>query len=175
MAFLQDLHHITTFVFDLDGVLTDGTVYIDAEGEQLRAMNIKDGYALQLAVKKGYHVAIISGGTSQTVLKRFHALGIPDVYLGVKDKQAALEQFLAAKQASSAQVLYMGDDMPDREVMRKCLVATCPADACEEIKAISHYISPKAGGKGCVRDVIERVLKVQQKWSETRDDKIASI
>lgn len=160
----EKLKNITTFIFDIDGVLTDGTALASESGELLRTFNIKDGYALQLAKKKGYHICIISGSTGSATQKRFENLGLPNVYLGVSDKVEVFNQFLHENQIAAEQVLYMGDDMPDYYVMQLVGIATCPSDAVEEIKQICHYISPFKGGETAVRDVIEKVLKVQQNW-----------
>lgn len=162
--FLEKLKTITTFIFDVDGVLTDGTAMASASGELLRTFNIKDGYALQLALKKGYQICIISGSSGQATQVRFQNLGLKHVYLGVSNKVEIFEQYLSENKIAPNQVLYMGDDMPDFEVMKLVGIATCPADAVEEIKQISHYISPKKGGQTAVRDVIEKVLKAQQQW-----------
>jgi len=165
--FLQQLKDITTFIFDVDGVLTTGdALAIENNGnlELLRTFNIKDGYALQLAVKKGYTVCIISGGSGQAMQKRFEGLGILHINLGVSDKVAVYQQLLESQHISAAQVLYMGDDIPDFKVMQLVGLPTCPADAVEEIKAISTYISPFPGGKTAVRDVIEKVMKIQGTW-----------
>jgi 3-deoxy-D-manno-octulosonate 8-phosphate phosphatase (KDO 8-P phosphatase) len=161
---LKDLKNITTFIFDIDGVLTDATIVASDSGELLRTFNIKDGYALQLAVKKGYHVCIISGGSGQAMHRRFSGLGIKDIFLGVGDKVAVYQDYLRQNHLESRQVLYMGDDMPDYEVMQLAGIAACPADAADEIKQIAHYISPRKGGETAARDVIEKVLKVQQNW-----------
>lgn len=161
---LNKLSQVKAFVFDVDGVLTDGTVLVTETGEQLRSFSIKDGYALQLAVKRGFPIAIISGGRSQSVVSRLKGLGIQDVYIGVETKTDAFEEFLLIHDLQADQVLYMGDDIPDLPVMKLVGLAACPADAAEEIKAISAYISPKNGGEGCARDVIEKVLKVQDAW-----------
>jgi 3-deoxy-D-manno-octulosonate 8-phosphate phosphatase (KDO 8-P phosphatase) len=158
------LHNISTFIFDYDGVMTDGVIVINNDGEPLRTANVKDGYALQLLRKLGYNVAIISGGYSPSMKKRFESLDITDVFLGVSNKLEVFEQYLADKNISAEEVLYMGDDIPDYLSMEKASVATCPSDASEEIKRISTYISHYRGGHGCVRDVIEQVLKVQGKW-----------
>lgn len=162
--FLEQLKHITTFIFDIDGVLTNGDIIASDSGEFLRTFNIKDGYALQLVVKKGYHVCIISGGKGAAMEKRFEGLGITNVFLGVSDKVAVYNSFLEQHKLSASEVLFMGDDIPDLKVMKLVGIATCPADAVPEIKAVSQYISPYTGGKTAVRDVIEKVLKVQQKW-----------
>lgn len=158
------LKEINTFIFDYDGVLTDGTVVLTNEGDFLRTANVKDGYAMQLAIKKGFNVAIISGGRSESIRKRFLVLGIHDVFLGVESKIEVFFNYLREHDIKKEQVLYLGDDIPDYHTMKEAGVAACPADACEEIKAISHYISHLKGGRGCARDVIEQVLKAQGKW-----------
>ncbi len=163
-SFLNKLKDISTFIFDVDGVLTDGSVYIADSGEQMRQFNIKDGYAIQLAVKCGYNVCAISGSRSKIVMHRLNALGVTDVYIGVSNKVENFKIYLEEKRVSPTSVLFMGDDIPDLDVMKLAGLAACPADAAEEIKAISTYISPIVGGKGAVRDVIEKVLKVQGKW-----------
>ncbi len=162
--FLEKLKDITTFIFDVDGVLTNGSVICTEGGELLRSFNIKDGYAIQCALKQGYKVCIISGGKGVALAKRFENLGIADVYLGVADKINIFENYLSQLNLSPTEVLYMGDDLPDLPVMQLVGLATCPADAVEEIKAAAHYISAQKGGEGAARDVIEKVLKVQQKW-----------
>lgn len=162
--FKQLLNDVTVFVFDVDGVLTDGSLLLMQDGEQVRKMSIKDGYALQLAVKKEYKIAVISGGKSEAVRTRLSKLGIYDVYLGVENKIDAFDEFILTHHIQPEHILYMGDDMPDYEVMKRVGVPTCPNDAVSDIKAISIYVSDKNGGKGCVRDVIEQVLKVQGKW-----------
>lgn len=164
--FKQLLGHVKTFIFDMDGVLTDGSVTMMPDGEQIRTMNIKDGYAMQLAVKKGFKIIIISGGRSESAKKRLQNLGITDIYMGVHTKTEALEEVMAMYDLQPSQILYMGDDIPDYEVMRKCGVATCPNDAASEIKEISVYVSDKMGGKGCVRDVIEQVLRLNGTWMD---------
>ncbi len=166
MNYKEKLKHINTFIFDYDGVLTDGTVYPSVDGEMMRTANVKDGYALQLAVKKGYNVAIISGGKSESMTQRLKALNIQDVHLGVKNKMEVFHKYMKEKSLEKEQVLYMGDDIPDYHIMQEVGVATCPEDAVEEIKSISDYISHKEGGKGAVRDIIQQVLKVQGKWMD---------
>jgi len=163
-SFLSKLKDITTFVFDVDGVLTDGSVLITDTGEQARAFNIKDGYALQLAVKCGYNVCAISGSRSKIAIVRLNSLGITDVYVGAQVKVDKLKLYMEEKHVIGSKVLYMGDDIPDLSAMKLVGLPTCPADAAEEIKEASLYVSPFAGGRGCVRDVIEKVLKVQGKW-----------
>ena len=162
--FKEKLAQIKCFVFDVDGVLTNGQLLVTHEGQQLRIMNIKDGYALQLAVQKGYHIIIISGAVSEGVLKRLNGLGLKVVHTGVKNKKVLLDQLLSDHNFTYEQVLYMGDDMPDLEAMAKCGVPTCPFDAVQQIKNISIYISEKKGGDGCVRDVIEQVMTLHSKW-----------
>ncbi|WP_316832149.1 HAD-IIIA family hydrolase [Pedobacter aquatilis] len=162
--FLQKLKDITTFVFDVDGVLTDGSVQVTDNGQSLRTFNIKDGYAMQLAVKRGYNLCIISGGDGVAMGKRFFNLGIKDVFLAAGDKVEIFKNYLSAKNITAGEVLYMGDDIPDLKVMQLVGLATCPADAVEEIKAIANFISPYQGGKTAVRDIIEKVMKVQGKW-----------
>jgi 3-deoxy-D-manno-octulosonate 8-phosphate phosphatase (KDO 8-P phosphatase) len=163
-SFLNKLKDITTFIFDVDGVLTDGSVFVTETGEQSRAFNIKDGYALQLAVKCGYNVCAISGSRSKTAIYRLNSLGIKDVFIGAHVKVDKFKNYLESKHILPANVLYMGDDIPDLGVMKLAGLPVCPADACEEVKALSQYVSPLGGGKGCARDVIEKVLKIQDKW-----------
>jgi len=172
--FLQKLKEITAFVFDVDGVLTTGDVIATEGGELLRTFNIKDGYALQLAVKKGYTVCIISGGKGLAMEKRFESLGITEVFLGVGDKVGVYGDFLLRNQLDSSSVLYMGDDIPDLKVMQMVGLPVCPADAVEEIKAVATYISPYTGGKTAVRDIIEKVLKVQGKWFDPNPSAVDS-
>jgi len=160
----EKLIHITTFIFDYDGVLTDGKVFVINNHEQLRSSNVKDGYALQYAVKKGYRVAVISGGKSKTMTKRMNTLGITDVFLGIDNKIETFKKYLLENNLKPNEVLYMGDDIPDFEIMKEVGVATCPSDSAQEIKAIADYISDIKGGEGCVRDIIEQVLKLQDKW-----------
>lgn len=162
--FKTKLTRVKAFVFDVDGVLTDGSVTLMPDGEQVRIMNIKDGYALQLAVKKGYKVAIISGGRSEMVRKRLNGLGITDIYLGAHTKIDAYKELMEIYGLNDEDVLYMGDDIPDYEVMKRVGVPTCPNDAAQEIKDICLYVSYQKGGKGAVRDVMEQVLKVQGRW-----------
>ena len=158
------LKNITTFIFDYDGVLTEGIVMLTEAGEPLRSANVRDGYALQLAVKKGYRIAVISGGKSPSMMHRLTSLGIKDVFLGVEHKIGVFEKYLEDNNLTADEVVYMGDDIPDFQVMKQAAVPACPADAAEEIRAISKYISHYNGGKGCVRDIIEQVLKLQNKW-----------
>jgi len=170
-SYKEYLEHITTLIFDVDGVLTDGTITVTTSGEMLRTMNIKDGYALKTAVNKGFHVCIISGGTNEGVRLRLKGLGITDIYLGAHNKIEQLNEYAEKHQINFKNVLYMGDDIPDHPVMKLVGLPCCPQDAVQEIKAISKYVSHKNGGKGAVRDVIEQVLKVQGKWHGNFDAK----
>ncbi len=163
MSVPKQFKKVRTFIFDVDGVLTDGTVQVFETGEQVRRMHTKDGYALQLAVKKGYGVVVISGGNSEGVRKRLHSLGIRDIYLKVEDKMEIVEEFIR-KGMNKEEILYMGDDIPDYAIMKKVGLACAPADAVPDIKHISIYISNYAGGQGCVRDVIEKVLRLNGDW-----------
>ena len=165
MNVLELFTPITTFVFDVDGVLTDGTLLVLPDGLMARRMNIKDGYALQLAVKKGYHVLVISGGHSPEVQHRLQKLGVQQVFMRIENKKEVLEGYLAEHNISPQQVLFMGDDIPDYDVMQSVGLPCCPADAVSEIRGIARYISPAKGGEGCARDVIEKVLKLQRNWS----------
>jgi 3-deoxy-D-manno-octulosonate 8-phosphate phosphatase (KDO 8-P phosphatase) len=164
MSFLQLFKNITTFVFDVDGVLTDGTILVFDSGEQVRRMNIKDGYALQLAVKKGYRVAVISGAKSDGVRIRLNKLGITDVFMQEGNKKARLESFIREKNISWKEVLFMGDDVPDYSVMQASGISCAPADAASSIRDMAKYISPFRGGEGCARDVIEKVLRLNDHW-----------
>lgn len=164
-SYKEYLEHITTFVFDVDGVLTDGNVTVLTNGDLLRRMNIKDGYALKTAIQEGFNFCIISGGTNKGVQLRLEGLGIKDIYLGAHNKIDRLNDYLSKNNIKSEHVLYMGDDIPDYPVMKIVGLPCCPQDAVQEIKSISKYISHKKGGEGAARDVIEQVLKVQGKWN----------
>jgi 3-deoxy-D-manno-octulosonate 8-phosphate phosphatase (KDO 8-P phosphatase) len=156
---------IKTFVFDVDGVLTDGTLLILQDGQMARRMNIKDGYALQLAIKKGYRVVIISGGRSNEVKQRLLNLRLTDVFMQVEDKKQFLTEYVKTNNLSWNEILFMGDDIPDYNCMLSVGLACCPADAVPEIKLLSKYMSSYKGGEGCVRDVIEKVLKLNGNWN----------
>ncbi len=164
-SYKELLHDITTFIFDVDGVLTDGKFLISENGELLRSMNAKDGYAIKTALDQGYNVCIITGGRNNGVKARLEELGIKDVFLNAHDKMKYLHQYAAAHDIKPEQILYMGDDMPDVEAIEFVGLGTCPQDAIPEVKAASNYISHKNGGDCCARDVIEQVLKVQKKWN----------
>jgi 3-deoxy-D-manno-octulosonate 8-phosphate phosphatase (KDO 8-P phosphatase) len=161
--FKELLKSVKAFAFDVDGVFSHN-VLVYSSGELLRSMNIKDGFSVQYAIKRGYPIAIITGGNSEAVRLRFQNLGITDIYLKSQNKIHDFNDFLLRNQLNPGEVLYMGDDLPDYEIMKKVGVPTCPADAVEEIKDIAVYVSHKTGGEGCVRDVIEQVLRVQEKW-----------
>ncbi len=163
-TYKETLNNITTFVFDVDGVLTDGSVLLLPPNEMIRTMHTRDGYAMQLAVKKGYNLCIITGGNSPSVKERLQYLGIQDVYMASKNKVDVYNSYKDLRGISDEEVLYMGDDIPDYRVMEMVGLPACPADAAEEIKRVAKYISPVNGGKGCVRDVIEQTMKVQGKW-----------
>lgn len=152
------------FILDVDGVLTDGSLLVTNSGDELRRMNIRDGYALQLAVKRGYKVVIITGGRSNGVVRRLNRLGVEYVLTGIDDKPAALKQLVKKLGVDLKRTIYIGDDLPDLEVMQKCGIPCCPNDAVTEVRAIAKYISPAAGGMGCVRDILEKVMKLQEKW-----------
>ena len=160
----KHLNSIGAFVFDVDGVFTDSTVMLHPGGGFIRMMNIKDGFAVQHAVKMGYRVAIITGGRSAMVKKRFSYLGVKDIYMRSASKTVDFEKFCIKHDLEKEHVLYMGDDLPDFEVMNMAGFPCCPSDAAEEIKQISLYISDRKGGEGCVRDVIEQTMRVQGKW-----------
>lgn len=159
-----DLTQIRAFVFDVDGVLSCDVVTLHPNGDPMRTVNIKDGYALQLAVKKGYEVAIITGGYTEAVKLCFSRLGVQHIYMKSAVKINDFDDFMAKTGLKPEQVLYAGDDIPDYEVMRRCGCPCCPADACSDIKAISTYVSSARGGEGCGRDVVEQVLRAQGKW-----------
>lgn len=162
--FKQKLTRIKTILLDIDGVLTNGQVFFMENGEFVRNMNSKDGYALQLAVKKGYRLAIISGGNSQAVKKALETLGIQDIFLSQHDKLQCYKDYINEFDLKEEEILYMGDDLPDYEVMQRVGIATCPFNAANEIKDISMYISNRNGGEGCVRDIVEQVMRSQGTW-----------
>ncbi len=165
--FKEDLVKIKAFIFDIDGVLSLQTISLNVFGVPNRTVNLRDGYALQLAVKKGYHICVISGSSSKEYQKRLKLLGITDIYLDSRTKLSHFNNFLKKYNLNKSDVLFMGDDIPDFEVMKESGVAVCPSDADSEIKQISAYISDKKGGEGCVRDVIEQVLRLHDKWMDS--------
>ena len=158
------LEQIKAFAFDVDGVFTNGMVQVSESGDLLRSYNAKDGHIIRTAIQHGYKVAIITGGVSPTIPLRFNPMGVFDIYLSSFSKLPDFERFCAKYDLQPNEVLFMGDDIPDIEVMQHCGLACCPSDAVPEVKAVAHYISPQAGGGGCVRDVITQVMKIQGKW-----------
>jgi 3-deoxy-D-manno-octulosonate 8-phosphate phosphatase (KDO 8-P phosphatase) len=165
--FKEDLARIKAFIFDIDGVLSLQTISLNSFGTPNRTINLRDGYALQLAVKKGYFIGVISGCNAKEYQRRMKTLGIKDVYLNSRSKSDQLEDFIKKYNLNSNDVLFMGDDIPDYKVMKQVGVAVCPSDADSEIKQISSYISDKKGGEGCVRDVIEQVLRLHDDWMDS--------
>lgn len=155
-----------TFIFDVDGVFTDNIVYLSADGEQMRTANVRDGYAVQLAIKKGIQIFILSGGKSEAVRKRFEMLGVKEIHLGVPTKKVKLQEWIDSGAINPATTTYMGDDIPDYWVMQMVAMGCCPQDAAFEIRKIADYISPFKGGHGCVRDVLEQSLKLKKMWMD---------
>lgn len=162
----KNLHKITTLIFDYDGVMTDGKVLFTDDGQQLRSVNVRDGYALQLASKKGYRIVILSGADTEGMRKRCESTIFTHTFLGTHDKLSVFNDFISKEGLQAEEIMYMGDDIPDLLVLKKVGIATCPADACEEVKKSVHYISPFNGGNGCVRDIIEQILKVNGHWMD---------
>ena len=169
MNVLELFKKITTFIFDIDGVLTDGTVLVLENGLQARRMHIKDGFALQMAIKNGYNVLILSGSNSPQIIQRLEKLGITDIHMSVMDKKKFIADYITKNNLSKEQLLYMGDDLPDLPAMSIVGLPVCPADAVNEVKDAVQYISPHNGGNACVRDVIEKVLKLNDHWHYRED------
>jgi 3-deoxy-D-manno-octulosonate 8-phosphate phosphatase (KDO 8-P phosphatase) len=169
MLLLDVFKPIRLFVFDVDGVLTDGSILVIDGGNYIRRMSVKDGYALQLAKKKGYDLMVISGSDAPAVEERMQKLGISNVHMKVTDKRSCLDEYVASKGYERSHVLFMGDDMPDIEAMGAAGLSCCPADAVAEVKAVALYISPFKGGETCARDVIEKVLKLNGHWQHIED------
>ena len=165
LNFKQRLSKITTLMFDVDGVMTDGKVLVMESGEMVRNLNSKDGYAFHLAVVKGYRVAIISGGNNVAVKNSLERSGVTDVFIRQHDKLGCYQDYLSLHGLKDEEVLFMGDDLPDHQVMSRVGLAACPNDAVQEIRSICQYVSPLKGGEGCVRDIIEQILKSQGQWS----------
>lgn len=163
-----DLTKIKAVLFDVDGVLSEQTVQTDHEGMPVRTVNIKDGYAIQLAQKRGLRIGIITGGVSDAIRLRYEKLGVEDIYTGCAMKIEVYERLLSQHGLTDSEVLYMGDDIPDYEIMQRVGCACCPKDACHDIRRISRYVSPYNGGQGCARDVIEQVLRAQGLWLSDR-------
>ena len=170
-SYKEIMNQITTFIFDVDGVLTDSSVHVTPTGDMLRVMNIRDGFAMKAAVESGYHVCILSGGSNEGVRIRLRNLGITDIHLAAPDKVETFKEYTELYGIDPENVLYMGDDIPDYHVMKLVGLPACPQDASPEIKGISKYISHKNGGRGAVRDAIEQVMKLQGKWMENFDGK----
>ncbi len=169
ISYKQKLKNITTLIFDVDGVLTDGNIILSSDGEMLRSMNTKDGYAMQLAVKKGLRIVVITGGRDKMVQKRLEYLGVTDIYLNARNKMEAYFDLIKKYNLKTDEMLMMGDDMPDYEIMKQVAIACCPNDAVSDIRSICEYISLKDGGRGCVRDIIEQTMKAQGKWYDDQD------
>ena len=158
------LNEITTFILDVDGVMTNGQVLVTNEGNMLRSFNIKDGFAMQLAVKLGYKICIISGGNSSGVIKRLEGLGIKDIYMKVHEKLPVFKSYISDKNLKADEIAYMGDDLPDYNLIKQVGLKCCPADASHDIQEICDFVSSYPGGGGCVRELIEKVLRAQGKW-----------
>lgn len=159
-----DLKRIKAVIFDVDGVLSTGTVGMDENGMPLRTLNIKDGYAIQFAIKIGLRCAIMTGGYAEAIYRRYSYLGMSDIYMKCAVKMQTYEKFLSKYNLTDEEIIYMGDDIPDLEIMRRVGCPCCPSDACNDIKDVAVYTSPFEGGKGCVRDVLEQVIKAQGLW-----------
>ncbi len=160
----ENLIDIKAFIFDVDGVLTDGKLLISESGELLRSMNVKDGFAMKFAIDNGYKIGIISGGTNEGVRNRLKKLGIEEIHLKSHDKIIHFESFVKKYSFEAKNILVMGDDIPDIPIIKAAGIGTCPQDAVPEVKSACQYVSKNNGGKGAVRDVIEQVMKIQNKW-----------
>ncbi|MEL0109812.1 MAG: HAD hydrolase family protein [Cryomorphaceae bacterium] len=169
MNYKEIFKNITTVVLDVDGVLTNGDIILMPGMQPVRKMNAKDGYAMQLAVRNGIRMAIITGGKSPEVKERLQGLGITDIYLGASSKMESYEDLKMCYDLTDDEILYMGDDLPDYDIMKIVALAAAPQDAAPEIKSVADYVSPVNGGKGCVRDVLEQLLKIQGKWARSED------
>jgi 3-deoxy-D-manno-octulosonate 8-phosphate phosphatase (KDO 8-P phosphatase) len=169
MNYKEIFKNITTVVLDVDGVLTNGDIILMPGMQPVRKMNAKDGYAMQLAVRNGIRMAIITGGRSPEVKERLQGLGITDIYLGASSKMESYEDLKMCYELKDEEILYMGDDLPDYDIMKIVALAAAPQDAAPEIKSVADYVSPVNGGKGCVRDVLEQLLKIQGKWARSED------
>jgi 3-deoxy-D-manno-octulosonate 8-phosphate phosphatase (KDO 8-P phosphatase) len=165
--FKEDLVNVKAFIFDIDGVLSTQTIALNAFGIPNRTVNLRDGYAIQLAVRKGYNICVISGSSSKEYRKRLKLLGVKDIYLNSKSKLEHFNSFLKRYNLLKSDVLFMGDDIPDYEVMKEAGLPVCPSDADSEIRQVASYVSDKKGGEGCVRDVIEQVLRLHNKWMDS--------
>lgn len=165
--FKEDLLKVKAFVFDIDGVLSTQTIPLNVFGVPNRTVNLRDGYAIQLAVRKGYPICVISGSRSKDYKKRLKMLGVDDIYLNSHSKLDHFNAFLKKYKLDAEHVLFMGDDIPDYNVMKKAGLPVCPSDADSEIRQLASYVSDKKGGEGCVRDVIEQVLRLHNKWLDS--------
>jgi 3-deoxy-D-manno-octulosonate 8-phosphate phosphatase (KDO 8-P phosphatase) len=166
MAFFkEELSKVKAFVFDVDGVLSRDVSPLNQEGEPMRTANVKDGYAIRNAIEQGYQIAIITGGRNENIRKRYNILGVTFIYIGAKNKTECFNDFISKNNLDTDSILFMGDDLPDLDLMELSGVPTCPADAVTEIKLVAKYISDRNGGEGCVRDVIEQVMRSQGKWN----------
>lgn len=165
--FKEDLVKVKAFIFDIDGVLSTQTIPLNVFGVPNRTVNLRDGYAIQLAVRKGYHIGVISGSSSKEYQKRLRLLGVKDIYLNSRSKLDHFNVFLKKYNLSRSDILFMGDDIPDYEVMKVAGLPVCPSDADSEIRQVASYVSDKKGGEGCVRDVIEQVLRLHNKWMDS--------
>ena len=161
---LKAFANVKAFFFDVDCVMTDGSLLVTESGEFLRLMSTRDGFAMKLAIRLGYPIGVITGGSSKGVEHRLHLLGVQPIFSGVQDKEPVFLDFIHQSELHPGDVLYMGDDYPDIEIMTHVGLPACPADAIPEIQRICTYISPMKGGDGCVRDVIEKTLRIQHKW-----------
>lgn len=162
-----DLRKIKAIIFDVDGVLSAETITLHPNGEPMRTVNIKDGYAIQLAMKQGLRIVILTGGKTQSIRTRYENLGVEDIFMGCAVKIKVYDEFIANYGYTDEEVMYMGDDIPDYEIMKRVGCPVCPKDACSDIKDLSLYVSHLDGGYGCGRDVIEQVLRAQGKWLES--------
>ena len=161
---LSEFSKIDTFIFDVDGVFTDSSLLVTEKGELLRTMNARDGFALRRAIDQGYKIVIITGGTSEGVRLRLSKLGVEHIHIGVQNKAKVLDELIETKVVNPSTSIYIGDDIPDLVVKQAVFLTVCPSDAASEIIAVSRYVSPLNGGKGCVREVVETTLRVQDKW-----------
>ena len=165
MSYKNKLIKIKNFVFDVDGVFTNGSIIVDSDGNEFREFSTRDGIAVKLAADLGYNICIISGGNNEGVRKRLNRLGVKDVFLGVDNKHLIYKEFLNKYDLKNSETVYMGDDLPDITILENCGLSTCPNDACPEVREVVEYVSCKNGGMGCVRDILEQTLKLQGNWT----------
>ncbi|MBR5206674.1 MAG: HAD hydrolase family protein [Alistipes sp.] len=164
--FKEDIARVKAFVFDVDGVMTDGGIIPTPDGDFIRRYYAKDGYAMAYAIREGYKICVISGGRGEMLRRRLEMLGVERMYLNCMDKITAIKEFMADYELAAEEVIYMGDDIPDLECMRLVDIPVCPADACMEVIEASRYVSEYNGGHGAVRDIVEQVLRVQGRWAK---------